>query len=105
MDELLGTTEVTSSDYNTVKTLVSGDVDTFLGFKFIPGRASGPDGPATGAASRGPRAVCTSACGTTSRPRSASVPTSRMPPRCTSKGTFGATRTEEKKVVEIICNV
>ena len=34
-DDLLGTTEVTSSDYNTVKTLVSGDVDTFLGFKFI----------------------------------------------------------------------
>lgn len=33
--DLLGTTEVTSSDYNTVKTLVNGDVDTFLGFKFI----------------------------------------------------------------------
>ena len=33
--DLLGTTEVTSSDFNTVKTLVNGDVDTFLGFKFI----------------------------------------------------------------------
>lgn len=32
---LLETTEVTSSDYNTVKALSNGDVDTFMGFKFI----------------------------------------------------------------------
>lgn len=35
IDDLLGTTQVTSSDYNAVKTLVDGEVDTFLGFKFI----------------------------------------------------------------------
>ena len=35
MEDLLATTEVTSSDYNTVKALVSGSFDTFLGFKFI----------------------------------------------------------------------
>ena len=33
--DLLGTTEVTSSDYNTVKALANGEVDSFLGFKFI----------------------------------------------------------------------
>ena len=44
LDELLGTTEVTSSDYNTVKTLVSGDIDTFLGFKFIQCERLGTDG-------------------------------------------------------------
>jgi Phage capsid protein len=32
---LLGQTQVTSSDYNTVKALVRGELDTFLGFKFI----------------------------------------------------------------------
>ena len=32
---LLGTTSVTSSDFNTVKALVNGEVDTFMGFKFI----------------------------------------------------------------------
>lgn len=32
---LLNTTQVTSSDYNIVKSLVSGQVDTFLGFTFI----------------------------------------------------------------------
>lgn len=35
MKELLETTEITSSDYNTVKALVHGEVDSFLGFKFI----------------------------------------------------------------------
>lgn len=33
--DLLGTTEVTSIDYNGVKALVDGQVDSFLGFKFI----------------------------------------------------------------------
>lgn len=36
MDDLLGTTDVTSIDFNTVKALVQGEFDTFLGFKFIP---------------------------------------------------------------------
>lgn len=33
--DLLKTTEVTSSDYNTVKALVEGKVDSFMGFQFI----------------------------------------------------------------------
>ena len=35
LGDLLGTTEVSSSDYNSVKALVNGQVDTFLGFKFV----------------------------------------------------------------------
>jgi hypothetical protein len=34
LQDLLRTTEVTSSDYNTVKALVEGKVNTFLGFEF-----------------------------------------------------------------------
>jgi len=34
LESLLGTTQATSSDYNGVKALVSGDIDTFMGFKF-----------------------------------------------------------------------
>lgn len=34
LDSLLGEVETTSSDYNTVKTLVRGEVDSFMGFKF-----------------------------------------------------------------------
>ena len=33
--DLLGTTEVTNQDYNTVRALVAGQIDSFLGFKFI----------------------------------------------------------------------
>lgn len=33
--DLLNTTQVTSSDFNTVKALAAGDVDSFMGFKFI----------------------------------------------------------------------
>lgn len=34
-DDLLNTTAVTSSDYNSVKALVNGEVNSFLGLKFI----------------------------------------------------------------------
>jgi len=35
ISDLLNTTEVKSSDYNTVKALAMGQLDSFLGFKFI----------------------------------------------------------------------
>jgi hypothetical protein len=33
--DLLGTTEITNADYNTVRALATGQIDSFLGFKFI----------------------------------------------------------------------
>jgi len=49
LDSLLSQTEVTSSDYNTVKALVRGDIDTFLGFKFhLFGKLSTGGLPKTG---------------------------------------------------------
>ncbi len=35
ISDLLNTTEVKSSDFNTVKALAQGQLDSFLGFKFI----------------------------------------------------------------------
>ena len=35
IDDLLGTTQVTSSDFNTVKALANGEINSFLGFNFI----------------------------------------------------------------------
>jgi hypothetical protein len=35
IQDLLNTTEATSSDYNSVQALVKGDIDTFYGFKII----------------------------------------------------------------------
>lgn len=35
INQLLATTEVGSADYNTVKALAKGEIDVFMGFKFI----------------------------------------------------------------------
>jgi hypothetical protein len=44
VSDLLNTTEIKSSDFNTVKALARGEVDTFLGFKFIPVNGKRIDG-------------------------------------------------------------
>jgi len=36
VDDLLGETTVTSMDYNSIKTLVDGEVNMFMGFVFVP---------------------------------------------------------------------
>jgi hypothetical protein len=35
LSSLLGETEVTSADFNTVRALVTGDINTFMGFRFV----------------------------------------------------------------------
>ena len=35
VSNLLNTTEVKSADYNSIKALVQGDIDSFMGFKFL----------------------------------------------------------------------
>lgn len=35
LSDLLGDDQITSADYNTVRALVAGQLDTFLGFKFV----------------------------------------------------------------------
>jgi len=43
LQNLLGETETTSSDFAVVKALVSGEIDSFLGFKFIRTELIGTD--------------------------------------------------------------
>ncbi len=35
LEALLGTTEITSSDFNTVRALVMGELNTYMGFEFV----------------------------------------------------------------------
>lgn len=49
INQLLNTTEVKSSDYNTVKALAQGHIDTFCGFKFIKSTRLVADDSDTGA--------------------------------------------------------
>lgn len=103
LDDLLGTTEVTSADYNTVKALVQGTVDSFMGFKFIHTELLGVD------TSSNRRVIAWAQSGL--HLGLWDDVNSRIDQRADKsyatqvyvKGTFGATRTEEGKVVEILC--
>ena len=49
INQLMNTTEVKSSDYNTVKALAQGYIDTYMGFKFIKSTRLPADDTDTGA--------------------------------------------------------
>ena len=101
---LLGTTQVTSSDFNTVKALAQGQMDTFSGFKFIVSNRLTTD-------SDGNRAVIAFA-GDGLKLAMGKEPTARIDERSDKSyatqvyycQTIGATRMEEAKVVEIACS-
>ena len=101
--DLLGTTEVTSSDFNSVKALANGEVNSFLGFNFIVSNRL------TSAASKRLCLVwamdgCKMAIGQDLMTRideRADKSYSTQVYYCMS---IGATRMEEEKVVQIPCN-
>ncbi len=104
LDDLLGTTEVTSSDYNTVKALVQGTVNSFMGFKFIHTELLGVDGSSdrrviAWAKSGMHLGIWNDISGRVSERADKSYAN-----QVYVSGTFGATRTEEGKVVEILCS-
>ena len=100
---LLGTTQVTSSDFNTVKALAQGQMDTFSGFKLIVSNRLTTD-------SDGNRAVIAFA-GDGIKLAVGKEPTARIDERSDKSyatqvyycQTVGSTRMEEAKVVEIAC--
>lgn len=121
---LLGQTEVTSSDFNTVKALVQGEVNTFMGFEFIEiNRLNTTAGRTISAtASTGAVGSGSSVAGANYRSAFAWAMdgllmsigedyVSKMSERddkgyamqVYSRMSIGATRMEEEKVVEIIC--
>lgn len=102
-DDLLGATEVQSADYNTVKALVNGEVDTFMGFKFVSNEGLGVDGSSN---RRIPVWVPSGMhygswmnVETDIGPRRDKKNTMQIFMRFTG----AATRLDEKKVVEILC--
>lgn len=101
--DLLETTEVTSSDYNTVKALVQGDVDTFMGFKFIDLEELGVDG------SSNRRCIAWAKSGAVLgqweglQTRIDQRADKDYTTQVWMAGTIGATRTQEAKVVEVLC--
>lgn len=102
LTNLLGTTEIKSVDYNNVKALAQGQVDTFLGFKFIR-------------TERLPKVVNDRFCYAWSRGCIAMgygkdivtsidpLPTKNYSVQIYARMTVGAVRVEDAGVVEIAC--
>jgi hypothetical protein len=101
---LLDDPEVTSADYNTVRALVKGELDTYVGFKFITTNRLGLDG------SNDRRCFAWAMDGI--KLAVGKEPTARIDERADKSYatqvyycmSVGATRMEEAKVVEIICD-
>jgi hypothetical protein len=102
IDDLLGTTEVTSADYNSVKALVAGDVDTFMGLKFV--HTEMVDDDATNRlipvwAQRGVLVASNPDLDVDIGPRR----DKRNAIQVYVSGNFGATRMDEDRVVQVLC--
>ena len=123
-EALLGETEVTSSDFNTVRALVQGEINSFLGFQFIRSErlpvlgteittANFPTGEVTGGASSIPvgsdRLIAWSEMGMLSAtgldlfvdvgPRR----DKKMSTQVFVQHSVGAVRMEEERVLESLC--
>lgn len=105
VDNLLGTTEVTSADYNSVKALVAGQVDTFMGFKFIHTELLGVDGSGDRRCIAWAKSGLHVGMWNDINAKITERADKSYATQVYVKGTFGATRVEEKKVVEIICDL
>lgn len=125
IDDLLGNTEVTSSDFNTVKALAQGDVDSFMGFKFIQtellpftaaattydpdtGSLSGTGGSVALGEGRRCFAFTNKRCLIAAMGRPKNVQITVMPEyhyahQIYGKFTMGAVRMEEVQLQEVIC--
>ena len=103
IQRLLNETAVTSSDFNTVKALVRGEVDTFMGFKFIVSNRlakSGNNRTCFAFAEDGMKL----AVGKDVMARIEERADKSYSTQVYYCATFGATRMEEDKVVEITCD-
>ena len=120
-EAMLGQIEVTNSDYNTVKALVQGEVDSYMGFKFhelerinlttstTATAASGVVGAGVALAGTN-RAVIAWAeggllmsVGEDVMSRISERPDKGYAMQPYTRMSIGATRMEEEKVIEVIC--
>lgn len=124
-DNLLGSTSVTSSDYNSVKALVDGEVDTFMGFKFVETEllpfnaaaesftlATGAVGAGAGVINLGEARRCIAftakrgllaAKAREVKGKITERPDKHYANQVYAALSFGGTRMEEEQVVEVLC--
>jgi len=101
---LLGDEKVTSADYNNVKALVAGQIDSFMGFNFIrTERVATVGGDHLALAFTG--SAMGLALGRDINTRISERDDKNYATQVFLSMTIGATRVEDEKVVEIACNV
>jgi len=104
LTNLFGTTEIKSVDYNSVKALAEGSIDTFLGFKFIRVERLPKDGTAT----TGYALAWSKSCVALGIGQEINSSVDRRPDKNNAWQVFadmsiGAARLEDEGVVEIAC--
>jgi hypothetical protein len=104
LTSLYGTTEIKSVDYNSVKALVNGSIDTFLGFKFVRTERLPKDATAT----TGYALAWSRSCVALGIGQEMSASVDKRPDKNNAWQVFadmsiGAARLEDEGVVEIAC--
>lgn len=103
IEALLNTTSVTSSDFNTVRALVQGTVDSFLGFRFIVSNRLAKSGNIRTCFAWAEDGIKL-AMGKDVMARVDERSDKSYSTQVFYCATFGATRMEEEKVVSIACD-
>jgi hypothetical protein len=101
---LLKTTEITNADYNTVKALVSGQINSFMGFEFVRSQRIPVDGSAYRRLPCWIKSGMLLAIGQNPVARITERADKRFSVYVYVSMDLGATRMEEEKVVEIKCS-
>jgi|AP45_3_1055517.scaffolds.fasta_scaffold10278_3 hypothetical protein len=102
-DDLLGESQAISLDYNTKPVLVEGRITAFMGFNFIHIERLGVDGSSARRCPAWARSGMHLGMWNDITTRISERDDKSYATQVYVKGTFGATRLEEGKVVEILC--
>lgn len=101
---LLRTTEATSADYNTVKALVNGEINTFMGFTFVRTELLTEESGNVRVCLAYPQSAILLGVAEELKVRISERADKNYSAQVYSEATFGATRLWEEKVVEIRCD-
>lgn len=104
LQSLLSDVEVTSADFNTVKALVSGDLDTFMGFEFVRLELLTGTDTAVAQMLAFHNTAVGMAVGEQLDIRIDDRPDLSYAKQIFAAGTFGMVRIEEAKVVQVNCD-
>jgi hypothetical protein len=103
MSDLLALEKVTSSDYASIKALVQGEINTYLGFNFIRTERLGLDGSSNRQVLAFTQSGIGLAVGSDVSTRISERADKNYATQVFLSMTIGATRIEDEKVVEIAC--